>query len=162
MAGKKPAVPEVSVNDIASALSKLGIHLYKERTGLPLNQAQRNLNERTDYVADNTLKAWAGQVHAVHVMDEGLVLGIVESFQKGATKDSGRAFRPVFFDVFGRTIYRPENNEAFDTQKQAMADFWKQADEVNAIEETIEGLKAKYEEIQEECKAYKDAVEELS
>jgi hypothetical protein len=164
MATKKPAaaeVPAMSTTDMASAMSKAGFKLFAERTGLPLNQAQRNLEGRTHYVDDSTLKSFAAKIHTVHVMDDGLVLGLVESVQKGFNAADGRVFRPVFFDLFGRIIHRPEIDDSFDSQKQAMSSFWKEADEIDAVEETRNGLREKCEVLTKELGEVQTLLEEL-
>lgn len=154
-------VPAMSTADLATTLSKHGVQLFKDRSGMPLNQAQRNLEGRTHYVDDSTLKSFVAKIHSVSVMDDGLILGIVESCQKGPSSDSGRVFRPVFFDVFGNTVYRPDLDESFDSQKQAMSDFWKQADEIDAIKATIEGAKAKHKALAQAADDFSELLEEL-
>ena len=161
MATKRPQVPAMSTSDMASAMSKAGFSLFAERTGLPLNKAQRNLNGRTTYAEDSELKKEAIQIHDVHVMDDGLILGLVTSFQKGATPAAGRAFRTAFFDLFGRRIEIDGGDEPFETQKQAMSAFWKQADEIDAVEETREGVKARCEMLSEELDKIKALQDEL-
>lgn len=153
--------PEVSIEDVVKAVQKAGVELFKERAGLPLNQAQRNLEGRTHYVDDSTLKSFVAKIHAVYVMDEGLILGLVESLQAGPNPDMGRVYRPVFFDLFGNTLYRPSIEESFKSLKQAQTEFWKQAEEIDAVDATIEGLKAKRDSLQKEAEDLNAIVEEL-
>lgn len=157
----KSAAPAPSINDVAQAISKAGIELFKERTGLPLNQAQRNLSGRTHYVDDSTLKGFGAKVHSVSIMDEGLVLGMLESLQKGFNAADGRVWRPVFFDVFGNVIYRPDIEESFDNQKEAMAEFWKQSNEIDAVQATLDGAKAKQQAMQNELEKFTELVDSL-
>lgn len=158
----KKEIPEMTTADLATALSKHGVQLFKERSGMPLNQAQRNLEGRTHYVDDSTLKSFVAKIHSCNIMDDGLILGMVESCQKGPRAEDGRVFRPVFFDVFGNTVYRPDLDDSFDSQKQAMSDFWKQAAEIDAIKATVEGAKAKHKAMQAAAETFGDLLEEIS
>jgi hypothetical protein len=146
---------------LAERLKAVGVELFRERTGLPLNQAQRNLEEKTTYVDDKTMKKSSGQVHTVQVLEDGLVLGIVESVQKTSNPDDGRVFRPVFFDVFGNTIYKPEIADSFATSKQANSAFWRQADEIDAIKATMEGIKTKQDQLEADLDKYEALSKEL-
>lgn len=157
----KREIPAMTTADLASALSKHGVKLFKEFSGMTLNQVQRNLEGRTHYASDASLKFHKATVHTVNVMDDGLILGIVESVQKGPEASDGRGFRPVFFDVFGNTVYRPELDETLPSQKAAMAEFWQQADKVNAIKATIAGAKAKLKAMNTEVENFSKLVDEI-
>lgn len=147
--------PQMNSEDLLAGLKAQGIKLFREYSGMPLNQAQRNLSERTHYVDDTTIRSFAAKVHSVHVLDEGMLLGMVESVQKGFNAEDGRCYRPVFFDLFGNTVYRPEIEDSFDSIKKAQADFWKQADMLDAEKITLEGIEKKYDAIEEELKEWK-------
>lgn len=153
--------PEVSLDDVLRIVKKAGIELYKDRAGMPLNQAQRNLEGRTHYVDDATLRSFVAKIHSVSIMDEGLILGLVESVQAGPNSESGRLYRPVLFDVFGNTIALPDLEHSFKTLKQAQSEFWKAADEVDAVELTIEGLKRKRDTLAADAETLDKLLEEL-
>ena len=142
-------------------LQRAGIDLFKERGGKPLNQAQRNLDGRTHYVEDSTIKSFVGQIHATHILDGGLLIGIVESVQAGPNAESGRVFRPVVFDLFGNVVYRPDIDESFQTLKLATMDFWDKADSFDAHKLTLEGLKAKVKEAESEVEMWKRLAEQF-
>jgi hypothetical protein len=141
--------------EMIQALSKEGILLFREYSGLPLNQAQRNLAGRTHYVDDSTIRSFNARVHSVHIIDDGLLLGMVESLQKSFNADEGRVYRPVFFDLFGNIVYRPDIGDSFSDQKKAQADFWKQADLLDAENITIKGIEKKYDALEQELKEWK-------
>lgn len=145
MATKKPTTGE-----LASKIQEAGIQLFKDRAGYPLSQAQRNLEGRTHYVDDSTLAFFSAKILACHIFDDGLILGIVESLKAGPDDDAGRIYRPVYFDLFGNTVLRPEVEDSFKTQKQAMAALWTMADEVDAQDATIAGIKEKQKMLQDE------------
>jgi hypothetical protein len=149
---KKQPIDQAALID---AIKKQGIELFRERSGMPLNQAQRNLQGRTHYVDDATLKSFGAKVHTTHVMDDGLIFGMVESLQKGFNPEDGRVWRPVFFDLFGNIVARPPIEDSFDNIKQAQAEFWKLADTLDAQALTIEGVEKKYDVLEKELKEWK-------
>lgn len=158
---REEKAPEVTVDDVARTLRTNGVELFKERAGMPLNQAQRNLEGKTHYVDDKTLASFKARIHSVSIMDEGLILGMVESIQAGPNEESGRVYRPVFFDVFGNEVYKPSIEESQKSLKSAQAEFWKQAEEIDAVQATIDGLKAKQKALQDEANALGAIIEEL-
>jgi hypothetical protein len=156
---KKPVIDR---DALLSALKKQGIELFSQRSGLPLNQAQRNLEHRTNYVSEGAMKAFVATIHSVYVLEDGLLLGIVESIQKGPSKESGRAYRPVFFDIFGNIIYRPELEDCHDTLSKAQKEFFDKADEIDAQAATLEGIEKKHDILEKELKDWKKFMELLS
>lgn len=154
-------VPEVTMEQLAKALTEAGIKLFSDRVGLPLNQAQRNLEGRTHYVDDKTLASFVAKIHGVHVLEEGLLLGIIESVQKGPSAASGRVYRPVFFDVFGNEVARPSLEDSAPDLKKANAMFWQMADDIDIVESTLEGIETKRDNLQKEAGRYEALLEEL-
>jgi hypothetical protein len=154
-------VPAMQPEDLAKKLVAANIELFEERSGFPLNQAQRNLEGRTHYVEDATLRAHVSKIHSVQVLDEGLILGLVESVQAGPAESDGRVFRPVFFDVFGTTLYRPSIDDSFNTLKQAQSEFWKQADQLDAVQATIEGMDRKRKDLEKALDDFDKLMEEI-
>lgn len=161
VARKEKQVPAMNANDIAAALSKHGIHLFRDYPGMALNQVQRNLHGRTLWAEDSNLKSRKASIEALSVMDEGLVLGVVEKAQKTANPADGVVFRPVFFDVFGNIIDTVELADAPDTKKGAMAELWKRADDIDAIRSTVEGAKEKQAAMQKALDEFTELVEEM-
>lgn len=162
---KKPALVQaeqgMSTEELASKLKEKGIRLFRDHSGFPLNQAQRNLEGLTPYADDKTLAYFKAKILTVHVMDDGLILGLVESLQAGFNQEDGRVYRPVFFDVFGNVAYSPKIDASFKTSKQANAEFWKQADKLDAVSITIEGIKTKQGQLTKELDSYSSLLEEL-
>lgn len=158
MATKQPA-KEITSELLAAKLSDANIYLFRERSGFPLSQAQRNLDTRTTYVEDSSLKVFDAKIHSCEVLDNGLILGIIESVKQGA--DAARVFRPVFFDVFGNVIARPDVDESFPNQKQAQGSFWAMANEIEAVEATLKGIREKQKYLQNEIDKLDDLLKEL-
>lgn len=160
-ANAKKDVPEVSANQLAKVLAEAGVVLFKQRTGLPLNQAQRNLEGRTNYADDKTLADNKAMIHSVQISEDNLVLALVESVQAGASASSGRVYRPVFFDVFGNLIYQPTVEESYDSVKKATLQMWEQLDEIDVVKATIEGLTKKRDACQAQVDKYDALIEEV-
>lgn len=153
---------KMTTDALATKLKAIGLELYRERSGYPLSQAQRNLEGRTHYVDDKSIKFHAAKIISCNVLDDGLILGIVESVKAGFNEqESGRVYRPVFFDVFGNDIYRPDIENSFKTAKQANASFWAQAEMIDAIKATLEGAERKRNLIELELRDYDAFLKEL-
>lgn len=137
---------KLSHEQLVLSLKEAGISLFTDRSGFPLSQAQRNLEGRTHYVDDKTLKAFDGKVHSTHVLDDGLVFGIVESVKPA---DAARSFRPVFFDLFGNVVARPELEDSSPSLAKAMTLFWSMAEDIDSPDVTIKGIKEKQKYLQD-------------
>lgn len=122
----------MKIETIKNAIKALGFYPFREESSYPLNQAQRNLSGRTHYVDDDTLKGFGSRILETHITDEGLFFGLVESVKN---YDGTRYFRPVIFDVFGTVANdRLSISNGFKTRKQAAAQFWIDANALNASE----------------------------
>ncbi len=116
--------------EFIAKLRKGGISLFRDESSTALWNAQRNLSGRTHYADDDTLKCFGARVLQCSITDDGLLLGIVESVSHPSL---GRLFRPVFFDVFGTVVSRPEIEDAFKNSQAARNSFWKIANELDAV-----------------------------
>lgn len=146
----------MTTTNLINLLREAGISRFEERSGYPLNQAQRNLEGRTHYADDNTLKFFRAKIKSCSIMDDGLLLGIVESCAAGFDRADGTIYRPVFFDVFGNVVYRPEIEESYNNLKSAQKAFWSKANELDAIKITLEGIERKHSAVQRELNALND------
>lgn len=151
----------METQELAAKLKKAGIPLFEERSGFPLNQAQRNLEGRSLYAEDSQLRTRSTKIHSVYVLEDGLILGLVESVQAGASEADGRVYRPTFFDVFGNIISQPEIKDASPTLKKAQADFWRTADELDAADVTANGMKTKEEQLEKALADFRKLMKEL-
>jgi len=104
--------------------------LYQNESSDPKYNAQLNLDGRTHYVDDNTLRFHGSRIITTATPYNGLLFALVESYAVDYEK-TRRAFRPVIFDVFGNVIERPALEEGFKTSKQAITAMW---DSVNKID----------------------------
>lgn len=155
------AVPEITVEQLVSDLSKAGVQLFRQRSGMPLNQAQRNLEGLTHYVDDKSLSAFVAQIHHVYILEEGLLLALIESVQAGPNKESGRVYRPVLFDVFGNVIHQPTIDDSADSLKKANAQLWQVVDEMDGVQITIDGLKAKIKQLDDQSEKLTELLDSI-
>lgn len=92
------------------------MNLYRNESGDPKTNAQRNLSGRTHYVDDATLRWHKSRVLRAQVSDQGLLFWIITSdaLDMNNTK---RGFRYVIFDLFGTTLARPDLEHAFSQER---------------------------------------------
>ena len=112
--------------------------VYRERSSYPLVQAQNNLQGRTHYVDNDTLRFHKSRVLACHITDGGLLLSIVTS-DAIDMDGSKRGFRFVVFDVFGTVINRPSLEDTFPTRKAATKAMWIELNALDAFSITRDG-----------------------
>src|ERR1043166_8767060 len=110
-------------------------HLFRTESCDPKTNAQRNLDGRSHYVDDDTLRFHKSRILATFVMDEGLLFGLIESCAANY-ENTRRGFRYVLFDVFGTVIDRPKLEEMWSTRKAATAAMWKHVNKIDAVSHT--------------------------
>lgn len=113
-------------NDNARAIAEaLGKTLFERKSGYSAkDNAQRNLDERTHYVSDSTLKSFHSRVMSARDTDHGLVFAIIESVAKDYQNHS-RGFRFVAFDIEGTVINdRASATDTVSTSAKAEKDMW--------------------------------------
>jgi len=80
--------------------------------------AQANLNGRTHYVDDDTLKYFHSKIAYSNDYENGTIFALVESC--AADMDNrNRGFRFVVFDLFGTVIERRKSSDLFSTKDKA-------------------------------------------
>ena len=110
--------------------------LYRNESSYPKNNAQRNLQGRTHYVDDDTLRGFHSCIISARETDGGLLFAIVTSDAKDFENKS-RGFRYVIFDLFGTVVERNPSStdrEYFRTSDQATKAMWKALDAIDAVE----------------------------
>lgn len=103
---------------IAGALKPLHISLYTHKSCTPKWNAQQNLQGRTHYVDDDTLRWHHSRVLSSSTRGWGLLFSITTS-DAADMHNSKRGFRCVVFDVFGTVVYRPDLEGMYSTRKAA-------------------------------------------
>ena len=117
----KTKVIETELGQIKRALAAMGARLFGNESMDAKRNAQRNLEGRTHYVDDDTLRWHKSRVLEARTIENGLLFEIVTSdaLDMNNTK---RGFRGVVFDVFGTSVYRPDLEGAFATKRAAVKD----------------------------------------
>lgn len=127
-----------STESLAKAIRSAYLaELYQHKSSYPAIEVQQNLAGRTHYADAGTLKYFSARILTAHILDDGLILGFVESI---AHPSLGRVYRPVFFDLFGTVVERCEIEDGFKTGAAARKAFWKRADELDAVAITLAAL----------------------
>ena len=93
--------------------------LYRNESSNSKWDAQRNLEGRTHYVDDDTLRFHKSRIVYTDVLANGLGYLLVESYAVDPDNRK-RAFRGVVFDVFGTIIDRPKLDEGYKTSQKAL------------------------------------------
>lgn len=116
------------------------MNLYTEKSSNPKWNAQANLEGRTHYVDDDTLRFHKSRISTTAITDGGLLFALVESYAVDPDNRQ-RAFRPVIFDVFGNVKSRPGLEGGYTTSKKAIAAMWDLLNSLDALAVTEEGIK---------------------
>ena len=116
------------------------MNFYRNESSNPKWNAQRNLDGRTHYVSDDTLRYHKSRVLRSHVVSDGFIFTIVESYAVDYPVNHGngkRAFRGVAFDVFGNTLYRPDLDAGFTSAEKASEAMRVALESVDAVAVTL-------------------------
>jgi hypothetical protein len=105
--------------------------LFRDESGYPKINAQRNLAGRTHYVEEDTLRWHKSRVIACRVIDHGLLLAITTSDALDMN-NTRRGYRYVIFDVFGNVLSRPDLEHAFKRRDQCDKAMWADLDAIDA------------------------------
>lgn len=93
-------ISETMAETIARAI---GESLFSSSGNYPKDTAQSNLNGKTPYANDGTLRYFFSRIVKTRVTDHGLIFMLVESVAADYQNRS-RGFRFVAFDLFGKVI----------------------------------------------------------
>lgn len=107
------------------------MNLYKNESSYPKVNAQQNLQGRTHYVDDGTLRFHKARILSAKATCNGLLFYIIESC--AATMDgSKRIFRHVIFDIAGNTLSRPDLEHGHKTRAAAEKEMWTELEKIDA------------------------------
>lgn len=134
-----------------------GPGLFTERSSYPLPQAQRNLEGRTRYVDDGTLKYFGSRILTCGMTDDSTILYLIES-TKTSADGAGREFRFVIFDVFGTVVQRPSMGEGFRTSDQARRAMWAWLNSFDAQAHYVDVLTRRAAKLEREAQVMRDAL----
>lgn len=140
---------------LAEQLRKCGT-LYESKSSYAKRDAQRNLDGRTHYVEDDTLRFHHSRVLSRRILAEGLFYEICCS--DGLDwENRRRGFRVTTFDVFGTALGRPDLEHSSNSSRQA----WKasEAMDLDAVKHYAEALQSKVHYAQEEVAKLEKSLE---
>lgn len=131
---------------LAEALRNAMLSLFGDQSSDPKYNAQRNLQGRTHYVDDDTLRWHKSRVLHARSEANGTLFVLCTSDAKNM-ENTERGFRYLAFDVFGSCVYRPELQDATKTRDQARKAFDKaEIDVVAHYREALEGQRKQHEQ----------------
>ena len=93
-------ISETMAETIARAI---GESLFSSSGNYPKDTAQSNLNGKTPYANDGTLRYFFSRIVSTRTTDHGLVFMLIES-TAADYQNRSRGFRFVAFDLFGKVI----------------------------------------------------------
>ena len=106
--------------------------LYTRKSSYAKPNAQENLAGRSHYCDNDTLRFFKSRIISTHITDGGLLFALVESVQRGWTRDAGRGFRFVVFDVYGNTVGR-DTETYYSTSAKASKAMWEYLNTLDAV-----------------------------
>lgn len=111
---------DTQIKAIIAALREIHVMPFENKSGDPKYNAQRNLNGRTHYVEDDTLRWHHSRITSSRDLHGGLLFRVTcsDALDMNNTK---RGFRTAVFDVFGTCVSRPELENAEKTSQKAIA-----------------------------------------
>lgn len=115
------------------------MNLYRTESSDEKTNAQRNLQGRTHYVDDDTLRYHKARVLVTKVTDNGLLFGLVESVAMDPDNRS-RGYRAVVFDLFGTVLTRANLADARKSKPAAIKDLWNALNAIDAKAHTFEAI----------------------
>lgn len=113
--------------------------LYAQLASNPKHNAQRNLEGRTHYVDDDTLRFHKSRIISARAVDQGLLFAIVTSDSLNF-ENTKRGFRYVVFDIAGEVVSRNELADAVSTSAAATKQMWAWLNQADAKAITLEAI----------------------
>jgi hypothetical protein len=114
-------------------------NLYRNESSDARYNAQRNLQGRTHYVDDDTLRWHKSRVLSSRHTDGGLLFAIVTSDALDM-HNTKRGCRYVIFDIFGHVIARPDLENCYRRSEQATKAMWAKLTELDAEQITLAAI----------------------
>ena len=115
------------------------MNLYRLESSNDKINAQRNLEGRTHYVDDSTLRFHKSRVISTHITDGGLLFSLVESVAMDM-HNTQRGFRFVIFDVFGSVVSRCDIDDCHSTSDKARKAMWEALQSMDAKAITLAAI----------------------
>jgi len=117
--------------------------------------AQENLDGRTHYAEDESLKFFHARIVSAAADQNGLFFKMVESVAIDYD-NARRGFRVVVFDLFGHVVHRPSFDECTST-KAAAVKLWMKADKIDPATYYRADLKHRANRLTNQAEAMREA-----
>jgi hypothetical protein len=135
--------------------------LYESRYfSNPLHYAQDQLQGKTHYVDDSTLRFFHARVIGAHHDADGLLFWIVESSAKDSD-NTARGFRFVVFDIFGEVVCRVGLSDMVKTSDKARALYREWLESFDLEAHYREALETRAKRLETEARQYREALQAL-
>ncbi len=135
--------------------------LYSQKSSYPKPNAQMNLQGRTHYVDDDTLRYFRSRVITARHVDSGLLFYVITSDALDM-RNTKRGFRFAIFDLFGAVLARTELDQAFRTSRQAEKALWAELDKIDAAAVTLAAIEQATAHHDNEMERLRDVVASLA
>lgn len=113
--------------------------LFRQESCDAKYNAQRNLQGRTHYVDDDTLRYFKARILSSQHAADGLLFALVESVALDPN-NSMRGYRFAIFDIFGTVLARPDLEHAFKTSDRARKALRDAIDKIDAKAHTFDAI----------------------
>ena len=132
---------------------------YTDRSSDHKRNAQQNLQGRTHYAEDESLRFFHARIVSAHADQNGLFFKMVESIAVDYN-NTRRGFRVVVFDLFGQVIYRPSLDDCASTQAAAVV-LWMKSEKIDPAAYYRAELKARANRLTNQAAAMNEAAAQL-
>jgi hypothetical protein len=136
------------------------MELFSEKSSHTKYNAQRNLQGRTHYVDDDTLRFHKSRILSTHVGSNGLIFAIIESYAADY-KNTRRLFRPVVFDIFGTVLSRVELDQGHKYKQAARSHLTEILNSIDAKDHTLKAIDKQQKYYIDECERMRVKVNNL-
>jgi hypothetical protein len=137
---------------LANALHAAGHARFSDASYDAKRNAQCNLQGRTHYVDDATLRYFHSRITSSGNHYHGLIFGLIESVARDPDNKS-RGFRYVLFDVFGTVIDRPGMHELVSSSDVARKRMYAALDALDVLAHYREALHSRIRMLDRETDA---------
>ena len=110
----------MTTNQLDKILTAFNVLPFRQESYKPKYNAQSNLNERTHYVDDQTLRFFNCRINGSKHIMQGSYFMLNESLPIGGF-DAPRKHRVTLFDLTGEVVLQ---TEGYNSSKKASEAFW--------------------------------------
>jgi hypothetical protein len=135
------------------------VALFTDKSSDSKRNAQENLQGRTHYAEDSSLKFFKARIVSAHADADGLFFKMVESVALDYN-NTRRGFRVVVFDLFGQVIYRPSLEDCASTQAAAVV-LWMKSEKIDPAAYYRAELKTRANRLTNQAAAMTEAAAQL-